>query len=83
MFVEPGSGRPLKGKDIPLSARIVAMADVYDALVSRRCYKEPIPHDLARDMIVGESGKHFDPDLVQAFLRIEPDLIRVAREFSK
>jgi putative two-component system response regulator len=83
MFVEPGIGKPLAGKAIPLSARIVAMADVYDALVSRRCYKEPIPHGQAREMIVAESGRHFDPDLVQAFLRIEPDLIRVCREFSK
>ncbi|MDB5104251.1 MAG: putative sensor protein [Fibrobacteres bacterium] len=83
MFVEPGIGKPLKGKSIPLSARIVAMADVYDALVSRRCYKEPIPHERAREMIVGESGKHFDPDLVEAFLRIEKELIRVSREFSK
>lgn len=83
MFVEPGIGKPLKGREIPLSARIVAMADVYDALVSRRCYKEPIPHNKARNMIVGESGKHFDPDLVQAFLRIEQELIRVSREFSK
>ncbi len=83
MFVENGIGKPLKGKDIPLSARIVALADVYDALVSRRCYKEPIPHVQARNMILAESGKHFDPDLVQAFLRIEQDLIRVSREFSK
>lgn len=83
MFVEPGIGKPLKGKAIPLSARIVALADVYDALVSRRCYKEPIPHGKAREMILAESGRHFDPDLVQAFLRIEQDLIRVSREFSK
>jgi putative two-component system response regulator len=83
MFVEPGIGKPLKGKSIPLSARIVAMADVYDALLSRRCYKEPIPHEKAREMIVAESGRHFDPDLVQAFLRIEKDLLRVSREFSK
>jgi putative two-component system response regulator len=82
MFVEPGIGKPL-AKNIPLSARIVALADVYDALVSRRCYKEPIPHDDARRLILAESGKHFDPDLVQAFLRIEPELIRVAGEFSK
>ncbi len=83
MFVEAGIGKPLAGKNIPLSARIVAMADVYDALVSRRCYKEPIPHAEARNMILAESGKHFDPNLVQAFLRIEPELIRVAKEFSK
>jgi HD-GYP domain-containing protein (c-di-GMP phosphodiesterase class II) len=83
MFVEPGIGKPLKGKAIPLSARIVAMADVYDALVSRRCYKEPIPHAKAREMILAESGRHFDPDLAQAFLRIENDLIRVSQEFSR
>ena len=83
MFVEPGIGKQLAGKAIPLSARIVALADVYDALVSRRCYKDPIPHDVARQMIITESGKHFDPDLVQAFLRIELELIRVAQEFSK
>jgi HD-GYP domain-containing protein (c-di-GMP phosphodiesterase class II) len=83
MFVEPGVGRPLQGKEIPLSARIVALADVYDALLSRRCYKEPIPHEQARAMIVAESGRHFDPDLVKAFLRIEKDLLRVSREFSK
>jgi putative two-component system response regulator len=83
MFVETGIGKPLKGAAIPLSARIVAMADVYDALLSRRCYKEPIPHEKAREMIVAEAGKHFDPDLVQAFLRIEKDLLRVSREFSK
>ncbi len=83
MFVESGIGRALSGRDIPLSARIVALADVYDALVSRRCYKEPIPHNQARQMILAESGKHFDPDLVQAFVRIEPELIRVAEEFSK
>ncbi len=83
MFVEPGIGKPLSGKNIPLSARIVALADVYDALVSRRCYKEPIPHDEARRLILAESGKHFDPDVVQAFLRIEPELIRVSGEFSK
>lgn len=83
MFVEPGIGKQLSAKAIPLSARIVALADVYDALVSRRCYKDPIPHDVARQMIITESGKHFDPDLVQAFIRIEPELIRVAQEFSK
>lgn len=83
MFVEPGIGKSLAGKDIPLSARIVALADVYDALVSRRCYKDPIPHEVARQMILAESGKHFDPDLVQAFLRIETELIHVAKEFSQ
>ena len=83
LFVESGIGRPLKGKEIPLSARIVALADVYDALISQRCYKAPIPHEQAKEMIVAESGRHFDPDLVQAFLAIEPELIRVSKDFSK
>ena len=83
MFVDSGIGRPLAGKDIPLSARIVALADVYDALVSRRCYKEPIPHEIARNMILEDAGKRFDPDLVQAFTRIEKDVLRISREFSK
>ncbi len=83
MFIDSGIGAPLKGKDIPLSARIVALADVYDALSSRRCYKEPFPLDKCREMIVADSGRHFDPELVQAFLRIEPAFIRTAQEYSK
>ena len=83
MFIDSGIGAPLKGKEIPLSARIVALADVYDALSSRRCYKEPFPLEKCREMIVADSGRHFDPDLVQAFLRIEDDFIRVAKEFNR
>ena len=82
MFIDAGIGKPLQGKDIPLSARLVSLADVYDAMVSRRCYKEPIPHEQARDLILSESGKHFDPEVVDAFRRIEKDMIRIAREFS-
>jgi response regulator RpfG family c-di-GMP phosphodiesterase len=83
LFVDPGIGRPLVGKEIPLSARIVALADVYDALISRRCYKEPIPHETARRMILDDSGKRFDPEVVRAFQRVERDFTRVAREFSR
>jgi putative two-component system response regulator len=83
LFVDPGIGRPLQGKEIPLSARIVALADVYDALISRRCYKEPIPHEQARRMILDDSGKRFDPEVVKAFQRVEKDFIRVSREFSR
>jgi response regulator RpfG family c-di-GMP phosphodiesterase len=83
MFVDAGIGKPLRGKEIPLSARVVALADVYDALVSRRCYKEPIPHEKAREMILEDGGKRFDPDVVQAFTRIEKDLLRIGREFNK
>jgi len=68
-----GSGYPfgLKETEIPLSARIVALADVYDALTSKRVYKEAMSHAVARDIIVQSSGKHFDPTVVEAFLRLE------------
>lgn len=68
-----GSGYPkgLHEKDIPLSARIVALADVYDALISKRPYKDPIPHKEALALITGESGKHFDPKLVSVFFKIQ------------
>lgn len=68
-----GKGYPfgLKGDTIPLSARIVALADVYDALTSRRVYKDAVSHDSAREYIVKESGSHFDPTVVKAFVRCE------------
>jgi PAS domain S-box-containing protein len=74
--------RPLRGDEIPLCARIVSLADVYDALTSRRPYKEPYPHEVAREMIVKDSGKHFDPDCVQAFLNRQRDAIRIKDEWS-
>ena len=58
----------LQGQEIPLSARIVALADVYDALTSRRVYKPPYSPDAAREIIIRESGSHFDPVIVDAFL---------------
>lgn len=69
-----GGGYPFgqAGVQIPLAARIVALADVYDALTSRRAYKEPLSHDEARRAIVAESGQHFDPTVVEAFLAVEP-----------
>lgn len=68
-----GSGYPqgLKGRDIPLCGRIAALADVYDALTSRRVYKASMAHDVARGIIIKESGTHFDPAIVDAFLEIE------------
>ncbi len=65
-----GSGYPegLKGEEIPLSARIMALADVFDALVSKRCYKEPYSIEEAFDIIRKEEGSHFDPKLVSVFL---------------
>ena len=65
-----GNGYPsgLRGEKIPLSARIMAIADVFDALISKRCYKEAIPIEEAFDIIESQSGTHFDPRLVEAFL---------------
>lgn len=68
-----GSGYPhgLRGEAIPISARLMALADVYDALISRRVYKEPRTHEEAVQAIVEGRGKHFDPEVVDAFLAIE------------
>lgn len=65
-----GTGYPkgLSGEDIPLSARIMAIADVFDALVSERCYKDPIPVDESFEIIAQGKGTHFDPELVTVFL---------------
>jgi HD-GYP domain-containing protein (c-di-GMP phosphodiesterase class II) len=79
-----GSGYPegLRGDDIPISARLMALADVYDALISRRVYKPPFPHELAVSIIREGSGKHFDPDVVDAFLRIEGQFRAIAERFA-
>lgn len=65
-----GAGYPdgLSGENIPLAARIMALADVYDALRSERCYKPAMPHDVATELMVRERGKHFDPRLLDLFL---------------
>lgn len=74
-----GTGYPYqrKGREIPLSARIVALADVFDALTSRRPYKEAWPVDKALELIDEESGKHFDPDVVKAFKKALPKIMEV------
>jgi len=79
-----GSGYPegLRGDAIPLSARLMALADVYDALISRRVYKPAFPHDQAVSIIREGRGRHFDPDLVDAFLRIEGQFHGVAERFA-
>jgi response regulator RpfG family c-di-GMP phosphodiesterase len=68
-----GKGYPngLKEEEIPLSGRIMALADVYDALRSKRCYKEPFSHEKSRSIIVAERGMQFDPDVIEAFLKNE------------
>ena len=72
-----GTGYPsgVSGPDIPLCGRIVALADVYDALTSRRCYKSAFAHEVAQAIILKESGAHFDPDVVDAFKAVEPQFI--------
>lgn len=67
-----GTGYPygIRGNNIPLEARIVAVADVFDALVSKRPYKDPWPHEEALKFIVAQKGQHFDPDVVDAFIKV-------------
>ncbi len=79
-----GSGYPqgLAGEAIPLSARLMALADVYDALISRRVYKEGMPHDKAVAIIVEGRGSHFDPDIVDAFLQMEARFIAIAQQYA-
>ena len=75
-----GSGYPegLKGKRIPLSGRIMAIADVYDALISKRVYKPPITHDNTVRIIEKGRGTHFDPDLVDAFVEVKEEFRKIA-----
>lgn len=78
-----GTGYPngIKGEAIPLSARIVALADVYDALVSKRVYKSAMPHETAKSIITEERGQHFDPLVVDAFLRCESEFIEILERY--
>ena len=77
-----GSGYPngLAGSDIPLSARLVALADVYDALTTKRFYKEAFSHTKAREIIISLKGTHFDPEVVDVFLTLEDEFDRIRRE---
>lgn len=79
-----GSGYPegLRGERIPVSARLMALADVYDALISRRVYKPPFSHEKSVSIIREGAGNHFDPDVVAAFLRIEKDFRDIAERFA-
>ncbi len=78
-----GSGYPnqLKGYDIPLSARIVAIADVFDALTSERPYKEAWSIDAALDFLQEKSGQYFDPDLVPAFVACREQIQKVIEQY--
>lgn len=79
-----GSGYPdgLAGDAIPISARLMALADVFDALINRRVYKEPIPFAASCEIIVAERGRHFDPDVVDAFTAAIEEFKAIARRYS-
>ena len=79
-----GSGYPdgLKGEAIPVAARIMAVADVFDALISKRVYKCAMSFEQARDIIVGDRGLHFDPGAVAAFLEVFPDFVAIAQRHA-
>ncbi len=79
-----GSGYPqaLAGEMIPLSARLMAVADVYDALISKRVYKPAFPHDEVLRIMAEGRGKHFDPDIYDAFFQVHLEFERIAQQFS-
>lgn len=80
-----GTGYPmgLKGEEIPLSARIVALADVYDALTSNRPYREALPHEMAAKIITGEMGKkHFDPTILDVFINNQHVFQKTREQYS-
>jgi putative two-component system response regulator len=79
-----GSGYPegLSGDDIPISGRLMALADVYDALISRRIYKEPMSREKAQEIILQGKGAHFDPDMVDAFVKIAGEFAQIAKRYE-
>jgi len=79
-----GTGYPygLKETDIPIQARIMAVVDVYDALVSERPYKKPFTEEKAFSIIIEESGSHFDPFIVDAFSQVKDQFIAVNRKYA-
>ncbi len=79
-----GTGYPcgLKGEEIPLSGRIIALADVYDALRTRRPYKEPWSHERVVELITSERGEHFDPQIVDCFLEHSETFCEISEQYA-
>jgi putative two-component system response regulator len=79
-----GSGYPegLAGDAIPMSARLMALADVYDALICKRVYKDGMPHELAANILKEGRGQHFDPDVVDAFLALQEEFKIIAARYA-
>jgi response regulator RpfG family c-di-GMP phosphodiesterase len=80
-----GSGYPqgLSGEDIPLAGRIMAVADVYDALTSKRPYKKPVRHEKAVAIMQRDSGTHFDPKLIEVFMQVHESFREVAIKYAE
>ncbi|MFZ2959607.1 MAG: two-component system response regulator [Candidatus Ozemobacteraceae bacterium] len=80
-----GTGYPrgLKGEQIPVSGRLMAIADVYDALICRRVYKEPLSHDKAVQKIQDGAGTHFDPTIVSGFIAVRNEFKRISETFAE
>jgi putative two-component system response regulator len=78
-----GTGYPngLKGEQIPLCGRVVALADVYDALTSKRVYKGAFSHDIAKAIILKDAGTHFAPEIVEAFLAVETSFNEIRERY--
>jgi putative two-component system response regulator len=79
-----GSGYPqgLAGDDIPIAARLMAVADVYDALISRRVYKQAVSHEKAVRIMIENRGTHFDADMIDAFVEIQNEFRAIAQRFA-
>jgi putative two-component system response regulator len=80
-----GTGYPdqLKGEAIPVSARLMSLADVFDALINRRVYKEPMPFEEAKRIILEGRGSQFDPDVVDAFLNLLDEFRTIAERYAE
>ena len=80
-----GSGYPngVAGEDIPMSGRIVAVADVYDALSAERCYKDPMPREKVLSIMREGAGTHFDAEVIDAFFSIEDEFIEIAKKYAE
>ena len=79
-----GNGYPnnLKGEEIPINARIVAIADVFDALVSKRCYKDSIELEKAKNIILDGTGTHFDPNCIKAFVESYDEIVEIYKKYN-
>ena len=79
-----GTGYPegLRGDAIPVAARLVAFADVYDVLISRRSHKPPMPHREAVEIVLAAKGSHFDPDVVDAFVKVQQKFVEIAEKLA-